>query len=542
MKKIILLVMLCSGIIQAQTCGEAILNALGFNDEFGEDGESGFSYVLADGTVSFSRFGSSTPDIEADIFSGLTAEAMWHFESSSIIRATDGNHYILETGFPPARLISLPPGVTTIVDVDSENSEALLLSSDGRLILDDYTLPSPTLVSDPDNFGFERIWGNGDTARGIFYAQRADGSVFSILPGTSDIRPQPNLDNLEHLGQVAFETLEVGIFQDGTGGQWIRSTGTLTVNPITPPSGELFIDVQATSPSEYEFLTDAGNLIQYDTGSSGSTTILTGIDAISAGAAVNLAIDYDTNMAYYRAGSNYTSSSVSGVTYAPVNIPAGYTLLAARAYYTGAAFALESPSGDIELWHGNSFVFSSSGGNLPNLSFVDNAPLNLMLRANPSDPVIMVNPCACNVSAIVSNNISLCNDNGTPADDSDDFFTADITVTFGNVPSSGSLDLTGDGTSSVAVGSLDSATSHTFTGVTMPADGTAIAITATFSDDMSCTFSESDTGTAPVSCNVSCDSGADGPRFLSLTARSWAIIGGISVLGIAVFLKREQLF
>jgi len=520
---------------QSAACREAILNAFGFNEEYHEDGQQGFVYVLADGTVSFQRVAGPSP--ETNQFPGLTPEAIWYTENLAIIRATDGNHYYIDAGFTSSALLSLPAGITTLVDIAADDSETLALSSDGRLLTGDIFTTPLSIVSDADNFGFERIWGNGVAfnSSGIFYAQRADGSVYTLRPGTTNLTLQPGLANLDRLGQDPFGAagLEAGVFQDGTGGQWNISSGTITVNPIAPPAGELFIDVKVTSEFEYEFLTDAGNVIQYP----GGTTILTGIDAISAAFAVNVAVDYDTNTAFYRSGTiSGISSPVAGQTYQSVNIPAGYTILAAKAFQTTSAWVLESPSGVIEIWEGY------SGGGLPNLSFVDNAPLNLTLRENPSDPVITVNPCACNVSAIVSNNISSCNDNGTLTDGSDDFFTADITVTFGNVPSSGTLDLTGDATSSVAVGSLDSTTSHTFTGVSMSADGTAIAITATFSDDMSCTFSESDTGTAPVSCNVSCDSGADGPRFLSLTARSWAIIGGISVLGIAVFLKREQLF
>jgi len=494
---------------QSPACSEAIFNAFGFNEEYHEDGVSGFLYALADGTVSLQQPASSpTPNQ----FPGLTPEAMWTTEAVTYIRATDGNHYSIEPGLTSPVLLSLPAGITTIVDVAADDSELMMLSSDGRVLTGDVfpNPPSLSILSDTDNFGFERIWGNGVLNSGIFYARRTDGSVYTKIPAVNDLILQPGLANLDKLGQDPFGVpgLEAGVFQDGTGGQWNISSGTITVNPIAPPAGELFIDVKVTSDFEYEFLTDAGNLIQYEDGTPGSTTILTGIDAISAAFRVSLAIDYDTNTAFFREGAlTGPASPLNGVSYASVNIPAGYTILAARAFQDTSAFVLESPSGVIEIWEG--FI----GGGFPNLVFVDNAPLNLTLRENPSDPVITVNPCACNVSAIVSNSISSCNDNGTPMDDSDDFFTADITVTFGNAPSSGTLDLMGDATVSVAVGSLDSATSHTFTGVTMSADGTDIAIMATFSDNMSCAFNEPNTGTAPASCNTSCGAGTEEPRF-----------------------------
>jgi hypothetical protein len=113
-------------------------------------------------------------------------------------------------------------------------------------------------------------------------------------------------------------------------------------------------------------------------------------------------------------------------------------------------------------------------------------------------------PAPCSVSAISTSNISACNDNGTPTDPSDDTFTADVTVTFANAPSTGTLDLTGDGTGSVAVGSLNSATSHKFTGVTMSADGGAINLTAAFSANAGCTFTNANAGTAPASCSDPC--------------------------------------
>ena len=106
----------------------------------------------------------------------------------------------------------------------------------------------------------------------------------------------------------------------------------------------------------------------------------------------------------------------------------------------------------------------------------------------------------CSVTAIGTSNLSVCNDNGTPSNSADDFFTADVTVTFANAPASGTLDLTGDGTATVSVTGLTSP--HIFTAVQMTADGGAIDLTATFSADGTCTFNETNTGTAPASCSV----------------------------------------
>ena len=164
---------------------------------------------------------------------------------------------------------------------------------------------------------------------------------------------------------------------------------------------------------------------------------------------------------------------------------------------------------------------------------------NIRLTRNlTTDPL-----CAsCSISAITTSDETACNDNGTVTDASDDFFTADITVDFTNAPATGMLDISGDASASVPVGSLDSAMSHTFQDVPIPADGTMKSLTATFSDDVACTFTNATAVMAPSSCEVSCDSGANGPRFLGLTAGSWAIIGGISALVCVGVFMRKRLF
>ncbi|WP_420912075.1 DUF7507 domain-containing protein, partial [Psychroserpens jangbogonensis] len=107
----------------------------------------------------------------------------------------------------------------------------------------------------------------------------------------------------------------------------------------------------------------------------------------------------------------------------------------------------------------------------------------------------------CSVDSIASSDESTCNDNATPLNDADDFFTADITVEFSDVPTSGTLDLTGDGTGSISVTGLTSP--YVFDDVVLPANGNAISITATFSDDLACVFTNSNVFTAPVSCSFS---------------------------------------
>lgn len=98
-----------------------------------------------------------------------------------------------------------------------------------------------------------------------------------------------------------------------------------------------------------------------------------------------------------------------------------------------------------------------------------------------------------------------CNDNGTPAVTTDDYFTSDVTVTFANAPTTGNLVLSGaalhsaNTVTTVAVGSLGSATSHTFTGVKLKANSAANPLVATFSADAACTFTKNTTAVPPCS-------------------------------------------
>lgn len=108
-------------------------------------------------------------------------------------------------------------------------------------------------------------------------------------------------------------------------------------------------------------------------------------------------------------------------------------------------------------------------------------------------------PLICSMTNVALSNISTCNTNGTAFDPADDYYTTDVTVTYANAPFTGNLVLSGSASSTVAVGSLGSATSHTFTGIQLPADGATKTLTAAFSADGACTFTNSSVA-AVASC------------------------------------------
>jgi hypothetical protein len=139
-------------------------------------------------------------------------------------------------------------------------------------------------------------------------------------------------------------------------------------------------------------------------------------------------------------------------------------------------------------------------------------------------PVTCIAPCA--ISNISFANQSTCNDNGTSSNNTDDWFTADITVTFANPPATGTLDLTGDvlaggGAISVPVATAGAGPTYTFTGVRLRADGTASSVTAAFSANTACTFSVTNGPNVPAcstpicsvtltSVNAACQVGENG--------------------------------
>lgn len=103
-----------------------------------------------------------------------------------------------------------------------------------------------------------------------------------------------------------------------------------------------------------------------------------------------------------------------------------------------------------------------------------------------------VQAAGCLISSISIENQSSCNDNGSPSDNTDDYYTANFVVNFINKPGSGTLDLSGDIASvqSVSVASTNTTTSHTFTGVQFSASGASGNVTASFSADAGCNRTE----------------------------------------------------
>ncbi len=104
------------------------------------------------------------------------------------------------------------------------------------------------------------------------------------------------------------------------------------------------------------------------------------------------------------------------------------------------------------------------------------------------------------IQSISISNAGDCNNNETPNDDSDDYYTADVTVTYSDAPTSGDLHISGEGivggnTSSSTFG----ASSTTIIGVQLSANSSDFEITAQFGTDSDCPFVTTVGGVAPCS-------------------------------------------
>ncbi|WP_439151051.1 hypothetical protein [Winogradskyella sp.] len=108
---------------------------------------------------------------------------------------------------------------------------------------------------------------------------------------------------------------------------------------------------------------------------------------------------------------------------------------------------------------------------------------------------------SCSITDISISNSGSCNDNGTTSDASDDYYIADVTITYANPPTSGNIDLTGagvvGGTTSVAIATSP----QTITGVQLASNSSDVEISAEFSAETTCNYTETVVGSAVASCS-----------------------------------------
>lgn len=107
----------------------------------------------------------------------------------------------------------------------------------------------------------------------------------------------------------------------------------------------------------------------------------------------------------------------------------------------------------------------------------------------------------CSISNLDVSNASFCNNNGTPSDPSDDYYEADVVVTYVDAPGTGTLNLSGAGVLGGTTSAAISTSPQTISGVHLRANNSDVAVAATFSSAPGCTYSETVAGTAVESCS-----------------------------------------
>jgi hypothetical protein len=158
---------------------------------------------------------------------------------------------------------------------------------------------------------------------------------------------------------------------------------------------------------------------------------------------------------------------------------------------------------------GNSHVFTGVRLRTTGAAFaveVEFSADNACVRTTSAPAVSSCSADVCAISSASFSNVSSCNNNGTPSDPADDYYTADLTVNFSNAPATGILRIEPGNPNvldvvEIAVGSLVG-NSHVFTGVRLRTTGATFAVEVEFSADNACVRTTS--APAVSSCAVTC--------------------------------------
>lgn len=168
--------------------------------------------------------------------------------------------------------------------------------------------------------------------------------------------------------------------------------------------------------------------------------------------------------------------------------------------------ALQNANNYIACTYGTGSV-TIYGGNLPigDYLLLADGTAGAQCRWNFESVALL----SCSIVAVYADIGTTCNDNGTPTDATDDYYVATITVTYNNPPATGNLVLSGSAIAAStptanltqAVGAL--ATPAVFNNIRIKAGITNQTITATFSDETTCTFSNTTISSSPA-CAATC--------------------------------------
>jgi SdrD B-like domain/Putative Ig domain len=167
------------------------------------------------------------------------------------------------------------------------------------------------------------------------------------------------------------------------------------------------------------------------------------------------------------------------------------------------------PLGYLTVGDGDTTV---AGDDATNTSPTDNTIPVTVIVGETDNGNLFVELQPCTITDLSFANLGLCNDNGTPSSGTDDFILSEVTVTFANKPATGNLVISGaalhasNTVTTIAVGSTSSASTHVFSGVKLKANAMTNAMTATFSADTVCTYTENTSAVSSCSATVACPS------------------------------------
>lgn len=135
------------------------------------------------------------------------------------------------------------------------------------------------------------------------------------------------------------------------------------------------------------------------------------------------------------------------------------------------------------------FTWTSTVTGTVRAHWTEDADCNTASTCHTTTVTCTTCPAPCNISDVTAGTPSPCNP-------STNTYIVDVTVTYTDAPSTGTLDINGTSfaiTSSPQTESLE-----------LPADGSLVTLVAAFSDDAACTFTLADAFTAPMDCAVDC--------------------------------------
>jgi len=212
-------------------------------------------------------------------------------------------------------------------------------------------------------------------------------------------------------------------------------------------------------------------------------------------------------------GSETIATGVSGGQYVAMNVVAG-------SEYTFETCGLSDSGFDTEMTiyeDDGTFIDHNDDdcGTDSRITFTPNATgvIRILIdvsgcTSNTAETGIVASctTAPCDITSVSFTNVGDCNDNGTPNDPNDDFFTANVVINFINPPATGSLQIVpgGDaiGTTSIPVSGLFG-NNHTFTNVQFKADGTPTDIEVAFTDPANpCVLAATGPLVFPCSCTI----------------------------------------